>query len=71
MSIYENLKPLEFDDIKTYELASRPSKVTVKDFAAPIEDGESVKSFLDKLPNILAVKSIRELSKSIKKRGWC
>ena len=67
MSIYENLKPLDFDEIKTYELASRPSKVTVKDFATPLEAGDSLARFLDNFPNILAVKSIRKVANSIKR----
>lgn len=64
MSIYENFSPISFDKIKTYNLASRPSKVTVKDFAAPIVD-DSLKSFLDGLPNILAVKNLREIAAQI------
>ena len=67
MSIYENLQPTNFDDIKTYELVSRPSKVTVKDFAAPVSAGDSLKTFLDKLPNILAVNSLREIAGRIKR----
>ena len=34
MSIYENFQPIDLEKISTYELASRPSKVTTKDFAA-------------------------------------
>jgi len=67
MSIYKNFQPTNFDDIKTYELASRPSKVTVKDFAAPINADDSLKSFLDKIPNILAVQSLREIAKQIRR----
>ncbi|HXH69635.1 MAG TPA: hypothetical protein VNI60_04725 [Pyrinomonadaceae bacterium] len=67
MSIYENLQPTNFDHIKTYELASRPSKVTVKDFAAPVNADDSLQSFLDKLPNILAVQSLREIAKQIRR----
>ena len=67
MSIYENLEPTNFDEIKTYNLESRPSKITVNDFAKPIIEGESLKGFLDRFPNILAVKSIRELAKRIRK----
>ena len=65
MSIYD-FQPINLDDINTYELASRPSKVTVKDFATPISADDSLKEFLDKLPNILAVQSIREIAKAIK-----
>ncbi len=67
MSVYENFQPLSFDEINTYELASRPSKVTIKDFARPIEKDDSLKAFLDKLPDILAVKSLRELAAQIKR----
>lgn len=67
MSIYENFKPLNFDDVKTYELATRPSKVTVEDFAAPINENDSLKNFLDNLPNILAIKSLRELGAQIRR----
>lgn len=65
MSIYKNLSPIDFDQIKTYELASRPSKVTVEDFAEPIDADDTLKEFLKKLPNILSVQSIREIAKQI------
>lgn len=66
MSIYD-FEPINLQNINTYELASRPSKVTVKDFAAPVSENDSLKEFLDKLPNILAVQSIREIAKAIKR----
>lgn len=66
MSIYD-FQPINLDEINTYELASRPSKVTVNDFATPISADDSLKDFLDKLPNILAVQSIREIAKAIKR----
>ena len=66
MSIYE-LNPINLDEITTYDLASRPSKVTVKDFAVPVVADDSLKKFLDKLPNILAVQSIREIAKQIRR----
>ena len=62
MSVYENLEPIDLSEIRTYELASRPSKVTVADFARPVDESETLKGFLDKLPNILAVQSMRELA---------
>ncbi len=52
MSIYENFKPLDFERVKTYELASRPSKVTIEDFGKPIEAKDTLKDFLEKLPEI-------------------
>ncbi len=66
MSIYD-FQPINLDEINTYELASRPSKVTVKDFAKPVSVDDSLKEFLEKLPNILAVQSIREIAKAIKR----
>ncbi len=67
MSIYENFQPTNFDKIKTYELASRPSKVTVNEFSKPIQADDSLKDFLDKLPNILAIKSFREIAYRIRR----
>ena len=67
MSIYKHIQPIKLDEIKTSELASRPSKVTVRDFAKPIEADGSLKNFLDKLPNILAVQSLRELANQIRR----
>ncbi len=67
MSIYEKFKPITLEKIKTYELASRPSKVTVEDFAKPIEEVDSLKEFLGKLPNILAVQSLREIANQIRR----
>lgn len=66
MSVYKN-QPINLDEINTYELASRPSKVTVKDFAEPLLADDSLKNFLDKLPNILAVNSIREIAEQIRR----
>jgi hypothetical protein len=66
MSIYE-LNPINLAEITTYDLASRPSKVTVKDFAVPVSADDSLKKFLNKLPNILAVNSIREIAKQIRR----
>jgi hypothetical protein len=62
MSVYENLEPIDLSAVRTYELASRPSKVTVDDFATPIGEQDSLNEFLSKLPNILAVASMRELA---------
>jgi deoxyhypusine synthase len=68
MSIYDdNLRPLKLDDVKTYPLASRPSKVSLDDFASPIGEDSSLKDFLQSLPNILAVQSLRELAASMRR----
>ena len=61
MSIYEDLQPISLDRVSTYPLASRPSKVTIKDFASRITENSSVCDYLASLPNILAVQSLRDL----------
>lgn len=66
MSIYD-LKPIELDEIKTYELSTRPSKVTVSDFAVSPAESDSVAQFLNKLPNILAVRDLRSLAQRIRR----
>ena len=68
MSIYkDDIRPLDLDEVKTYPLASRPSKVTVEDFAKPIGEDSSLKDFLDALPDILAVRSLRELAAHLRR----
>ena len=67
MSIYDGLEPIDLTDISTYELASRPSKVTVDDFARVPLENDSLSDFLAKLPNILAVNSMRELAARVRR----
>lgn len=67
MTIYENFKPINFNEIKTYELAARPSKVTVDKFSKAIEKDDSLTDFLGKLPDILAVQSFREIARQIRR----
>ena len=63
MSIYDdNLRPLKLDEVRTYPLFSRPSKVSLDDFAEPVQADSLLKDFLASLPNILAVQSLRELA---------
>src|SRR5436190_6484179 len=62
MSIYDDLQPISLHNVRTYPLASRSSKVTVADFAKPITEDSSLRDYLDSLPNILAVQSVRDLA---------
>ncbi len=64
-SSYRNLDPTGFEKIKTYELASRPSKVTTGEFGGRISKGGSVGDFLESLPDILGARSLRELAAAI------
>lgn len=58
MSIYD-IAPLSFERIRTYPLAQRRSKVTVRDFARPAGRGVSLRDFLDSLPRLLAANDLR------------
>lgn len=63
MSSYDpDLMPLALNEVNTYPLASRSSKVSLNDFARPVSEESSLKDFLASLPNILAVQSLRELA---------
>ncbi|MFN2513421.1 MAG: hypothetical protein ABR568_18615 [Pyrinomonadaceae bacterium] len=67
-SIHDHdLKPLSLEEVSTYPLASRPSKVSLDDFASPIDASSSVIDFLNSLPNILGAQSLRELSGRIRR----
>ena len=61
-SHYDDLEPLELAKVRTYPLASRHSKVKLEDFARAIEGGETVGEFLESLPNVLAVRSLRQIA---------
>lgn len=65
MSIYEDIKPISLDEVSTYPLASRQSKVTVADFATPVTEASSLRHYLASLPSILAVQTLRELATQI------
>lgn len=66
MSIYD-ANPIDLERVRTYPLASRPSKVTIDDFAKPVTEEASLKDYLASLPNILAVKNLRELALRIRR----
>jgi len=60
MSIY-SIQPITFGAVRTYPLASRKSKVSVRDFAKAPATNSSLTKFLDSLPNILAAGDLRHL----------
>jgi hypothetical protein len=66
MTIYPQ-KPLKLDKVRTYPLASRPSKVTVRDFAKVARPGAGVREWLNSLPQILAGGSFRAVVSAIEK----
>ena len=64
MSIYD-IAPIELDRIRTYPLASRRSKVSVRNFARPVARGASFRKFFDSLPRILAAEDLRAVVAAI------
>src|SRR5207244_2495612 len=50
---------LDFSKIRTYPVAERANKVAVEAFAKPHAAGGSFRSFLDGLPDFLAVQDLR------------
>ena len=66
-SIYDDLKPLEFDEVKTYPLASRTSKVKLNDFARTVGGEASLREFLESLPNVLAVQTLRKIAERVQR----
>ena len=68
MSIYdEDLHPLDLEQVNTYPLASRPSKVATADFARASTADATLREFLRALPNILAVRSLREIAAQVRR----
>ena len=57
-------KPFDLQGLKTYDLASRPSKVFKEDLGKPLGENASVADLIDSLPNQLAGKT--ELKNRIK-----
>ena len=60
MTAYD-IHPLTLGAVHTYPLASRKSKVSVRDFAKAPTTNSSLVKFLDSLPNILAAEDLRQL----------
>jgi hypothetical protein len=58
MSIYRD-RPVELGRVRTYPLKSRPSKVSIQDFAKPARPKLPVRDWLKTLPRILAGNDFR------------
>lgn len=61
----EKYKPLDPRGVKTYPLASRPSKVSVTDAGRAWRVGGTFRDYLDSLPNHLAVLQLRQVVTAI------
>jgi|UniRef100_A0A7C3UZC6 hypothetical protein len=56
------IDPLPLKGLTTYSLKDRPSKVSHQDFARPWTRGGGLREFLERLPKILAGRSLREIA---------
>lgn len=56
----DRIRPLTPSAVRTYSLASRASKVDIRDFARPLPAGASFADFLDSLPGFLAARDFRD-----------
>src|SRR5574341_742876 len=66
MSIYST-PPLSLEKIRTYPLARRKSKVTVREFARVPKRGASVRELMASLPRILAADDFRAVVAALRK----
>ncbi len=55
------MKPIDLEGLKTYDLASRPSKVFVEDLGQPLPANGTVRDWVDALPRQLAGNALRRL----------
>lgn len=61
------IPPINVSDLKTYPLKKRHSKVRLADFATPWKPGKSFATFFSSLPDILAVQTLRAVTRAIVK----
>ncbi|MBU0674608.1 MAG: hypothetical protein KJ950_08210 [Proteobacteria bacterium] len=61
------LTPLKFDQLKTYSVHDRFSKVTVDNFATPVQPGVSLADFIKSLPDQLCGRDLPELIERLAK----
>ena len=66
MSAYR-FRPLSLDEVKTYPLGERTSKVSVDNFALTARKGESVREWVKLLPRILAGNDFRAVVAAIER----
>lgn len=60
-------RPISLKSVKTYPITKRKNKVSLNALSTPSVKGDTFKNFIDKLPDILAVKDFRAVVKAIVK----
>ena len=63
----QKFNPLDLSGVKTYHLKDRKSKVTAESFAKTWQKGDSYRTFLDNLPDILAGAQLKSVISAIVK----
>lgn len=58
-------RPLSLKSARSYSLCARKSKVSIKSFATAPVKGESLQGFLDKLPDVLAARDFRAVTRAV------
>ena len=61
------LEPISLEKVRTYPLAGRKSKVTVREFGRVVGRGASVRELIESLPRILAGNELREVIAAIRR----
>jgi len=61
----KNYKPVSLKGVKTYAIRKRESKISLSALSTPHEKGHSLKTFLDNLPDILAVSDFKAVVQAI------
>jgi hypothetical protein len=61
----KHYKPVSLRGVKTYAIRKRKSKVAMPSFSRPYEKGDTLSTFLDKLPRILAVNDFKAVVHAI------
>jgi len=61
----KNFRPIQLDNIKSYPLKERNSKITTEGFGKVYDKHGTFKEFIEGLPNILAAKDLKEVVSKI------
>ncbi len=74
MSSIYSVRPLGFENVRTYPLARRKSKVSVREFARPVgpgarllQRGATLRAFFNALPRVLAAEDFRALVAAVQR----
>lgn len=62
-----SIEPLTLEGLSTYPLSSRNSKVSTELFGEPASAADTVSTFVDKLPRILAADAFRRLVEALRR----